>query len=147
MDKTTRGKEHLDALILENVSKWQISKEPLAALTEEQLDLVYQVDDVIKSETQAQERNASEVKHVQVIDNYEDYIKFYVQLESDLKNDDLEEYSRYYSRLLEQAIECQKLFSDVSKIVTIALGISYYFYLCLWIHISLSTLTVYIAPL
>lgn len=49
MDKSSKSKEQLDALVLENVNKWQISKAPLASLTEEQLDVIYHVDDIIKS--------------------------------------------------------------------------------------------------
>lgn len=119
MDRATRSKEQLDALVLENVSKWQISKTPLASLTEEQLDVIYQVDDVIKSEfcaTETQEYVASEPKPIQVVDTYEEYIKLYVELEDDLKNGELQEYTHYYEKLKEQSKECYNLFSDVSRV-------------------------------
>lgn len=118
MDRSTKNKEQLDAVVLENVSKWQTSKAPLASLAEEQLDVIYQVGDVIKNDYYAgetQEIDATEVRLVQVVDTYEDYIKMYVQLEDDLKEAELLEYTEYYNKLSEQAIECQHLFSEVSK--------------------------------
>lgn len=110
---------------MENVSKWQISKEPLATLTEDQLDVIYQIDDIVRSETETQEKNISNVEPNQTIHTYEEYIKFYVELENDLKNSSLSDYSNYYNKLSEQAIQCQNLFSDVSSIAL---------YFVLWIH-------------
>lgn len=124
MDRSIKNKEQLDAVVLENVSKWQTSKAPLASLTEEQLDVIYQVGDVIKSDYYAdetQETDASHMALVQIVDTYEDYIKMYVQLEDDLKEAELLEYTEYYNKLSEQAIECQHLFSEVSKLFTIIL--------------------------
>lgn len=99
------------------MSKWQISKEPLATLTEDQLDIIYKIDDIIKSEIETQEPNDSDAGSNRVIDTYEEYINFYVQLENDLKNSSLTEYNHYYDKLSEQAVECQNLFSDVSMYI------------------------------
>lgn len=115
MDRSTKSKDQLDALVLENVSKWQTSKGPLAALAEEQLDVIYQVGDVIKSEKyETREGDASQTTPIDVVEIFSDYIKLYVQLELDLKEEDLLEYTQYFNKLSEQAIECQKLFSEVS---------------------------------
>lgn len=54
MDKqltaSNKLQEELEATVLENASKWQISKSPLASLNDFQLDITYQLGDIIKSE-------------------------------------------------------------------------------------------------
>lgn len=119
MDRNTKTREQLDALVLENISKWQLSKKPLAMLREEQLDVIYQVDDIIKSETETQETRIPKEGTLQIIDTYEEYIKLYVQLESDLKTVDLDKYTRYYNQVSEQAVHCQNLFFEVSSKIVI----------------------------
>lgn len=49
-----------------------------------------------------------------IVDTFEEYIKLFVRLEDDLKDEDLREYTQYYNKLAGQAVQCQNLFSDVS---------------------------------
>lgn len=46
----TKSQEELEATVLENASKWQVNKSPLASLNDFQLDIIYQLGDIIKSE-------------------------------------------------------------------------------------------------
>lgn len=53
MDKqlltSIKSQDELEATVLENASKWQVSKSPLASLNDFQLDIIYQLGDIIKS--------------------------------------------------------------------------------------------------
>lgn len=62
--------ERLQVTILENAGKWQINKAPLTYLNNIQLDIVYQVGDVIKCNFYANESEVIPCLHTYLINSY-----------------------------------------------------------------------------
>lgn len=106
-----------DLQIQQNVTNWQSSTDPLAPLTEEQLDLVYQIGDVIKRNTiKESDENELEVKQendLHEIDTNRAFIKWMVASENEVKYENLKDYQDYYQALCNQSSECGKLFNYV----------------------------------
>lgn len=119
MDKphSSKAREDLDSLVLENASKWQVNKAPLASLNDAQLDIIYQISDIIQTEYYAS-KSESDVdkpvsKDITTIDTNQEFIKWLTQAENDIKHENVMEYLQYYQKLSKQAEECKHLFTDV----------------------------------
>lgn len=120
MDKphSAKAREDLESLILENASKWQVTKAPLAALNDAQLDVIYQISDIIQAEYYASKSEGDVDKQpiskgTSTIDTNQEFIRWLTQVENDIKHENVMEYLQYYQKLSKQAEECKHLFTDV----------------------------------
>ncbi|XP_044261076.1 conserved oligomeric Golgi complex subunit 3 [Tribolium madens] len=118
MQRTTNPNEDkVDLQIQQNVTNWQSTNNSLAPLSDEQLDIIYQVGDLIKSELAAREpekedtdtKDKSEV--MPVVDTNRAYINWMISSENEIKHENLKEYQNYYQTLHDQSTRCKKLFS------------------------------------
>lgn len=49
MDQARIEEESTDRIIQRNIAKWQDVENPLAPLSEQQMDIIYQIEDSVKS--------------------------------------------------------------------------------------------------
>lgn len=123
---TEQKNDSKEARIQENIAKWQEANNPLAPLTEEQLDLIYELGDIVAltynkpeeipiSELEPNEVHASEEKSSSIVPKViltmQDFIEWTVNVEKDIKHENLKEYQNYYELLSDYQLECEKLFS------------------------------------
>lgn len=120
MDKphSSKAPEDLESLILENASKWQVNKAPLATLNDAQLDIIYQISDIIQAEYYASKSEGDVnkqpiIKDTTTIDTNQEFIRWLTQAENDIKHENVIDYLQYYKKLSKQAEECKHLFIDV----------------------------------
>lgn len=108
-----------DSKIQENLAKWQASDEPLAPLTEEQLDLVYELSDIVsdtygKSDTLEDATKEKETTAIsttsKVIYTMRDFIEWMAETENEIKHENLKKYQKYYELLDKYQQECKDLF-------------------------------------
>ncbi|XP_044746128.1 conserved oligomeric Golgi complex subunit 3 [Coccinella septempunctata] len=107
-------------LIQENIAKWQSPSNPLAPLNEEQQDLIYQLEDIIKENYFGQESSTQTVKgqivkEVPLIDSYKSFIKWFTQIENEIKDETLNEFQSYYYKLKQQDDHVEKLFKNACE--------------------------------
>ncbi|KAL3288372.1 hypothetical protein HHI36_002820 [Cryptolaemus montrouzieri] len=92
MNNKTSITDSNEAQIQENIANWQAPINPLAPLTEDQLDLVYQLEDIIKAEYFGEETTqdtAEKLEELQLIDSNKAFIKWFIQVENEVKNENL----------------------------------------------------------
>ncbi|KAB0801537.1 hypothetical protein PPYR_05891 [Photinus pyralis] len=108
--------------VLENVSNWQLGENPLTEITEEQLDILYQVKDLIeenyygmsKTEDQKSVRTLEQNKlDIPTINTHKDYVQWMVNVEKEVNLENLNDYFVFHDKLEKQSLECEKLFKHV----------------------------------
>lgn len=105
--------DKIDLQIQQNVTNWQSSKNPLAPLLDEQLDLVYQMGDLMKRESLGEATESDNVDDSQTIpeiDTNRAYIKWMIDSENEIKYENLREYQAYHQTLESQMDNCENLF-------------------------------------
>jgi hypothetical protein len=111
------NEDKVDLQIQQNVTNWQANNNPLAPLRDEQLDIIYQVGDLIKNqfseevtdETGKETKDQTEV--MPEIDTNRAYIKWMIACENEIKHENLKEYQSYYETLCDQGVNCEKLYN------------------------------------
>lgn len=106
--------------IQENIACWQDPINPLAPLTEEQQDLIYQIEDIIKECYFGDELS---VKHAEsqnqtkppLIDSNKMFIKWFTRVENEVRNETMNEFQSYYSKLKKQDADVEKLFQNACE--------------------------------
>lgn len=116
---SSSNEDKIDLQIQQNVTNWQSNSNPLAPLSDEQLDLVYQVGDLIKSQVGAKEPekeqpDSTDNSEMPVIDTNRAYINWMISSENEIKYENLKDYQNYYETLCDQSLNCEKLFLCVS---------------------------------
>ncbi|XP_023014719.2 conserved oligomeric Golgi complex subunit 3 [Leptinotarsa decemlineata] len=109
-----------ESRVQENLAKWQSSEDPLAPLTEEQMELVYEMGDLVSnlySKTEDTKNEGSitkdtELKCPPVIHKMQDYIKWMIATENDIKHENLKQYQSYYEQLSKYQQYCKNLYTD-----------------------------------
>lgn len=105
--------------ILNNIANWQGPTNPLAPLTEEQLDLVYQLEDIIKENYYDEEPSTSQKVETQIeslyIDSYKSFIKWFTKTENEVRNETLNEFQSYYNKLKQQDENIDELFRNACE--------------------------------
>ncbi|KAF7271010.1 hypothetical protein GWI33_016070 [Rhynchophorus ferrugineus] len=105
-----------DALIQENVVNWQSATNPLAPLKEEQLDLFYEVGDVLKS-LYANENNYNnddepaehQKENIPVISSNIDFVRWMVSVEKQIQHENFKHFQVYYELLSKHLNNSQHL--------------------------------------
>ena len=114
----TTTEDKVDLQIQQNVTNWQSNNDPLAPLMEEQLDIIYQIGDIIKNqatdEVQEEAKQEDQEDTMPEIDTNRAYIKWMVASENEIKYENLKEYQTYYETLCTQRSNCEKLFDYVN---------------------------------
>ncbi|KAJ3642789.1 hypothetical protein Zmor_025544 [Zophobas morio] len=115
----TTTEDKVDLQIQQNVTNWQSNNDPLAPLMEEQLDIIYQIGDIIKNqatdEVQEEAKQEDQVDTMPEIDTNRAYIKWMVSSENEIKYENLKEYQTYYETLCTQRSNCEKLFDYANE--------------------------------
>lgn len=111
--------------IQENIAKWQATDDPLAPLTDEQLDLIYELSDIVSATYNKPENDLDSVSESnlvgvpddehssivpRVILTMQDFIEWTISVEKDIKHENLRKYQIYYELLSDHQLECEKLF-------------------------------------
>jgi hypothetical protein len=123
------NEDKVDLQIQQNVTNWQANNNPLAPLRDEQLDIIYQVGDLIKNqfseevtdETGKETKDQTEV--MPEIDTNRAYIKWMIACENEIKHENLKEYQSYYETLCDQGVNCEKLYNCVSSFLIFKTGL------------------------
>lgn len=110
-------KEHK---IQENIAKWQSVEDPLAPLSEQQLDVIYELGDLVSnlySKTEADKieevtKKGNEVPDV--IYKMQDFIKWTIAVEEDIKHENLKRFQNYYEMLAQYQSKSKNLY-DLSN--------------------------------
>lgn len=119
MNQTVETQEKsIEAQVQENIANWQTSTNPLAPLSDEQLDLIYEVADKVKelyygSDEQQEETKVEESKEKDVqpyIHMNRAYIKWMLAVEEELKFENLKKYQIYEEELQNHHANCENLF-------------------------------------
>ncbi|KAK5639286.1 hypothetical protein RI129_011778 [Pyrocoelia pectoralis] len=118
------GEIDIQRKALENVSNWQLGDQPLTEITEEQLDILYHVRDLIeekyygslkhedKSSSHTSEQNELDIP---TINTNKDYIQWMVSTEKAINLENLKDYFQYHKKLQVQSSECEKLLKNVEE--------------------------------
>ncbi|CAH0558362.1 unnamed protein product [Brassicogethes aeneus] len=106
----------LEAQVQENITNWQASDNPLAPLTNEQLDLIYEVGDKIQELFYSAE-GATEVVKEEVSKETQpyiainrSYIKWLIDVEEELKYESLRHFQLHQQELSNHHANCENLF-------------------------------------
>lgn len=106
-----------ESKVQENIANWQSANNPLAPLSEDQIDLIYEVGDIVAnlySKRTISKDNTDRVKEgdtPQVIYKMQDYIQWLTTVENDVKHDNLKQYQKYYEFVSKYHANCKNLFS------------------------------------
>lgn len=109
--------DNKDSKTQDNLAKWQATMDPLAPLTEEQMDLVYELGDSISNlydkpdETAKESGEALAESSLPIIRKMQDFIKWMVAIEKDIKHENLRKYENYFSLISEYQTNCEVLFT------------------------------------
>ncbi|RZC32038.1 conserved oligomeric Golgi complex subunit 3 [Asbolus verrucosus] len=114
------NEDKVDIQIQQNITNWQSNTNPLAPLSDEQLDIIYQVGDLIKNESTDEkpeeiEDTKEEVDVMPKIDTNKAYIKWMISSENEIKHENLKKYQFYYQTLCDQSASCEKLFNCANE--------------------------------
>ncbi|CAH1159692.1 unnamed protein product [Phaedon cochleariae] len=113
-----------ESKVQENLAKWQSTTDPLAPLSEEQMDLVYEMGDLVSSMYTNPEENtehATEVETLEkpeyppVIHKMQDYIQWMIAAEKDIKQENLKQYQIYSEQLKKHQCNSQQLFDHTNS--------------------------------
>ncbi|XP_072394183.1 conserved oligomeric Golgi complex subunit 3 [Diabrotica undecimpunctata] len=86
--------------IQENIVKWQAADDPLAPLSSEQLEVIYELGDLISNKSKKvpevikQDKNQPETIHT-----IKDFVKWSTSVENNIKHENLKKYQDYYEQL------------------------------------------------
>ncbi|CAG9766598.1 unnamed protein product [Ceutorhynchus assimilis] len=102
----------IDKQIQDNVAKWQSSDDPLAPLNDEQLDLIYEIGDVVNSlyfDNEPQEQIKVDKQEL-VINNNKDFIQWMINVEKEIQHENLKNFQAYFESLTRHLTNCESLF-------------------------------------
>ncbi|CAG9860141.1 unnamed protein product [Phyllotreta striolata] len=109
-----------DHKIQENIAKWQSVNEPLAPLSEQQLNIIYELGDIVsnlynKSEINENEQPDGEAEVLpDTIHKMQDFIKWSIAVEDEIKHENLDNFQNYYEMLAEYRTDSESLY-DLSN--------------------------------
>ncbi|ENN79034.1 hypothetical protein YQE_04501, partial [Dendroctonus ponderosae] len=109
------GEDPVDKQVVDNVAKWQSADAPLAPLTELQVDLVYELGDMVasiyypKKETSdgVAAKKEDHLGHMPVVSNNRDFIRWMIKVETDIQHENLKNFEQYYKRLEKHLQNCE----------------------------------------
>ncbi|VEN50012.1 unnamed protein product [Callosobruchus maculatus] len=110
------SKEHK---ILENLAKWQDSDDPLAPLSKDQMEAVYELGDLVSSlyckpdeeETSHDIKPEEESTVPEKIHTMQDFIQWMISVEKDIKYENLKQHEKYHQALVQHKNNTELLFS------------------------------------
>lgn len=111
--------KQIDNLIQENVVNWQSASNPLAPLNEEQIDLFYEIGDVVKQLYNEGNENTEEVRvkdtddNIPLITNNIDFVKWMVSVEKEIQDENFSNFQEY-SNLLSKHLDNSKYLLTLS---------------------------------
>lgn len=118
MNTNTSLNESSYDTIMENIAKWQSTTNPLAPLTDEQLDLVYQMEDIVneeyykKSDIVLIDNNKKvESQEMPLIDSNWSFFSWFGELENDMRKEKLQEHNKHFLNINEQGKNVTNLFN------------------------------------
>ncbi|KAJ8962991.1 hypothetical protein NQ314_005630, partial [Rhamnusium bicolor] len=107
-----------ESKVQENIANWQSTDDPLAPLSDDQIDLVYEISDIVVSLYNKSNEDTIENTNEQksglaptVIYKTQDYIQWMVSVERDIKHENLKQYQKYYESLFKHHSNCENLFA------------------------------------
>ncbi|KAK4871742.1 hypothetical protein RN001_015866 [Aquatica leii] len=114
--------------IQENLANWQLGDNPLTEISDAQVDLIYHIKDLIEDYYYGSNKNentnidvvlpAKEGLKMPVVHTNQDYIKWMVEAEKQMKVENLSEYLAFYNKLQKQSFECKALLENTQETVT-----------------------------
>ncbi|KAF5304531.1 hypothetical protein FQA39_LY09582 [Lamprigera yunnana] len=113
-DDATEGESSFSVYYGKNLANWQLGDNPLTELTEEQVDLLYHVKDVVEE----YKVNETLTSSMPLINTSHDYIKWMVGVEKQMKEENLREYSSFFNKLQKQSLNCQDVLKKTEETVT-----------------------------
>lgn len=116
--QTENEQDANEAKIQQNITNWQASNDPLAPLTDQQLDIVYEISDLVKDlYAGSDEKPKNESKPSDsLINSNRSYIKWLISIEDEIKYEDFAKYQNYNDVLAQHKSNCQNLYDCVSLI-------------------------------
>lgn len=118
--KNSATESDQDAKIQQNITNWQTSNDPLAPLTDQQLDIIYEISDLVKDlyVGNDQSENASKKQQsddAMLINSNRAYIKWLISIEDEIKYENLAKYQKYDDILTQHKLNCQHLYDCVKS--------------------------------
>ncbi|XP_056630773.1 conserved oligomeric Golgi complex subunit 3 [Diorhabda sublineata] len=115
---STDNSENLkERVIQDNIVKWQSLDKSLAPLSAEQLDVIYELGDLISNTVK--EKNDTDVdktsETLDTIYTLQDFVKWTIAVEHDIKHENLKMYQDYYQLLTQYKSNCEILFDMSDK--------------------------------
>lgn len=109
------SEDPVEKQVLDNLAKWHSSDAPLAPLTEEQVELVYELGDIAasiyypKKETSdvVPVKKEDHLGHMPVVSNNRDFIRWMIKVETDIQHENLKNFEQYYKRLEKHLQNCE----------------------------------------
>lgn len=109
------SEDPVEKQVLDNLAKWHSSDAPLAPLTEEQVELVYELGDIAasiyypKKETSdvVPVKKEDHLGRMPVVSNNRDFIRWMIKVETDIQHENLKNFEQYYKRLEKHLQNCE----------------------------------------
>ncbi|KAJ8911040.1 hypothetical protein NQ315_004686 [Exocentrus adspersus] len=108
-----------ESKVQENIANWQSATHPLAPLSEDQIDLIYEVRDFVTNlygksrENVGENLDYSNKRSTQpvIIYKMQDYIQWLTSIENDMKHDNLKDHEKYHEFVCKYHKNCKNLYS------------------------------------
>lgn len=118
------AEDPIDKQIQDNVANWQASENPLAPLDEEQIELVYELGDIVSSlyskddaVVPDQKEDEEKPRSMPVIINNKDFIQWMINVEKEIQHENLKSFQEYYESLSRHSLNCETLFKHSESTV------------------------------
>ncbi|GJQ68258.1 Cog3 [Trypoxylus dichotomus] len=117
---TPRSEENTtEQIVQRNIAKWQDVNHPLAPLAEEQMDIVYQIEDSIKYMFYKQDTQKLTNAEDNAIYTQNDFIKWIAKVESQIKDEDDIGSHVQYDKLQKQSKDCHELYNFTYDVINV----------------------------
>ncbi|KRT79928.1 hypothetical protein AMK59_7092, partial [Oryctes borbonicus] len=119
MDTPRSEEDTTEQIVQKNIAKWQDVNRPLAPLTEEQMDIVYQIEDSIKYMFYKQDSQKLTNVKDDVIYTQNDFIKWMVKVENQIKDENDTNSYVHYDKLHKQSKDCHELYNFTNNVINV----------------------------
>lgn len=109
--------DNLEKRIQENIAKWQLIDNPIASLSDKQKDVLYALSDLANEEYTLKPFKVDKNEE-NIIHNQEDYVKWLVKVENEIRDEHFYKYSKHLKHLKKQSEQGTLLYNGVSSIIT-----------------------------